>query len=114
MLVLPSEPSDGSADGPDLEVWAPRPFSAGVTHDRLDEAIAAGHAVRTVEAHALGGHPGGDDGASPMVLAALTPDGRWTATVHGPHPPGTRLVVLSVQRELEGDQHEADHAAGEG
>jgi len=112
--VLPSEPSDGSADGPDLEVWAPRPFSAGVTHDRLDGAIAAGHAVRTVEAHALGGHPGGDDGASPMILAALTPDGRWTATVDGPHPPGTRLVVLSVQRELEGEQHEADHAAGEG
>ena len=111
--VLPSEPSAGHPDEPDLDVWAPRPFAAGVTHARLDGAIAAGGAVRTVDAEALPADPAGD-GAVSLVLAALTPDGRWTATVDGSHPPGTRFVVLSVQRELEGEENEADQAAGDG
>jgi NhaP-type Na+/H+ or K+/H+ antiporter len=117
--VLPSEPPDGVDDDLDLDMWAPLPFAADVTHDRLDDALTAGHAVRTVDAGSIGGA---------MVLAVITPDGRWTADVDGPFPPGARVVVLdpaprpgdggdglpSVQRDLEGDQDHADQAGTDG
>lgn len=106
--VLPSDRGPGDEldgepeDDVDLAMWAPRPFGAGVTHERLDWAIAAGHSVRTV---AAGDGDAGDSG-SPLVLAVLTPDGRWTADVDGPHPPGAHLVVLdpAPAPQLENDR----------
>jgi NhaP-type Na+/H+ or K+/H+ antiporter len=71
-----------------VESWARRPFAPGVTHDRLDAAVAAGQEVRTV--------PGADAGPQTMVLALLSAGGGWTvdsADVRAPGPDDL-LVVL--------------------
>jgi hypothetical protein len=72
-----------------VESWARRPFAPGVTHDRLDTAVAAGHDVRTVAA--------GSVGPDAMVLAVVTAGGGWTVDVGDldrARDPGDRLIVL--------------------
>jgi len=86
--LLPSGPSRTARMGfvDELMGWTPQPFSAGVTHDRLHNAMAAGHRVRTVDAAA----------APPdaMVLARLRPNHWWSASVGGSPVPGEQFLVL--------------------
>jgi len=107
--VLPSEPAGGGArradPEPDPRTWSRRPFSPGATHDALDAAVVAGHEVRTVDADDV------PEGAH--VLAVLTPAGRWTASVDGPPPPGSRLVVLDPAPVAAGERDGAAAAIGD-
>jgi NhaP-type Na+/H+ or K+/H+ antiporter len=90
--LLPSDPGDSVAarDGADiakgLESWTRRPFTRGVTHDRLESAVAEGRSVRTAAA----------DDAPPdaMVLVRLGRDGGWTASVGGPASRGDQLILV--------------------
>ena len=87
--MLPSEsgPAAGeSAEG--VDSWAPRPFGADVTHDRLGAAGAAGRRARTVPPEAVP--------PDAMVLVALTGDGGWTADVDAPPASADRLVVVEA------------------
>jgi NhaP-type Na+/H+ or K+/H+ antiporter len=69
----------------EVEQWTRAPFTEGTTHTTLDDAVAAGHRVRTVPIASMS--------PDSIMLVRLRPDGTWTAAAEDRRV-SDRVVVL--------------------
>jgi hypothetical protein len=79
----------------DVETWTRPPFAGAVTLEQLHRLGDDEAAIRTIDAT--------EATSGLLVLAAITPNGRWTSSPRAPFAAGTRLVVADAPPEPSAD-----------